>query len=49
MLYSIYGIDVFSGIYLACMAGAALIVAVGVDSMKRFVSNLVICQISAII
>lgn len=24
-----------TGIYLACMAGAALVVAIGVDSMKR--------------
>ncbi|XP_072948781.1 uncharacterized protein [Epargyreus clarus] len=29
-------IQMLSGIYLACMAGAALIVAVGVDSMKRY-------------
>ncbi|XP_023941435.2 UNC93-like protein [Bicyclus anynana] len=29
-------IQMIAGIYLACMAGAALIVAVGVDSMKRY-------------
>ncbi|XP_028030132.1 UNC93-like protein [Bombyx mandarina] len=29
-------IQMISGIYLACMAGAAIIVAVGVDPMKRF-------------
>ncbi|XP_063383842.1 UNC93-like protein isoform X1 [Cydia fagiglandana] len=29
-------IQTIAGIYLACMAGAALIVAVGVDSMKRY-------------
>ncbi|KAH9627919.1 hypothetical protein HF086_015363 [Spodoptera exigua] len=32
-------IQMISGIYLACMAGAALIVAVGVDSMKRYDSG----------
>ncbi|XP_075978182.1 UNC93-like protein [Anticarsia gemmatalis] len=32
-------IQMLSGIYLACMAGAALIVAVGVDSMKRYDSG----------
>ncbi|CAG9561740.1 unnamed protein product [Danaus chrysippus] len=29
-------IQMIAGIYLACMAGAALIVAIGVDSMKRY-------------
>ncbi|KAI5633680.1 ion channel regulatory protein UNC-93 domain-containing protein [Phthorimaea operculella] len=29
-------IEMLVGIYLACMAGAAIIVAVGVDSMKRY-------------
>ncbi|CAK1580491.1 unnamed protein product [Parnassius mnemosyne] len=29
-------IQMIAGIYLACIAGAALIVAVGVDSMKRY-------------
>ncbi|CAB3227160.1 unnamed protein product [Arctia plantaginis] len=29
-------IQMLSGIYLACMAGAAFLVAVGVDSMKRY-------------
>ncbi|CAG9786874.1 unnamed protein product [Diatraea saccharalis] len=32
-------IQMMSGIYLACMAGAAIIVAVGVDSMKRYDSS----------
>lgn len=32
-------IQMISGIYLACMAGAALIVAVGVDTMKRYDSG----------
>ncbi|KAF9423895.1 hypothetical protein HW555_000953 [Spodoptera exigua] len=32
-------IQMISGIYLACMAGAALIVAIGVDSMKRYDSG----------
>ncbi|KAM3965259.1 UNC93-like protein [Aphomia sociella] len=32
-------IQMIVGIYLACMAGAALIVAVGVDSMKRYDSG----------
>ncbi|VVC97504.1 UNC93-like protein [Leptidea sinapis] len=32
-------IQMIAGIYLACMAGAALIVAVGVDSMKRYDSG----------
>ncbi|KAL0882970.1 hypothetical protein ABMA27_016462 [Loxostege sticticalis] len=29
-------IQMITGIYLACMAGAAIIVAIGVDSMKRY-------------
>ncbi|XP_049873574.1 UNC93-like protein [Pectinophora gossypiella] len=32
-------IEMLVGIYLACMAGAAIIVAVGVDSMKRYASG----------
>ncbi|CAH0715375.1 unnamed protein product, partial [Brenthis ino] len=32
-------IQMIAGIYLACMAGAALIVAIGVDSMKRYNTN----------
>ncbi|KAI8436993.1 hypothetical protein MSG28_010395 [Choristoneura fumiferana] len=32
-------IQTIAGIYLACMAGAALIVAVGVDSMRRYDSG----------
>lgn len=32
-------IQMLAGIYLACMAGAAIIVAIGVDSMKRYNSD----------
>ncbi|KAJ0176489.1 hypothetical protein K1T71_007668 [Dendrolimus kikuchii] len=32
-------IQMLAGIYLACMAGAAIIVAIGVDSMKRYNSG----------
>ncbi|CAH0585566.1 unnamed protein product [Chrysodeixis includens] len=32
-------IQMIAGIYLACMAGAAIIVAIGVDNMKRYESG----------